>query len=375
MLVLPSNATAQERTFATNLTNALETTNIAALVELHYCEFDEPWAAEWFFRQLVKHPCDQIRLERAESVQGAADLGGLEGGRANLPVGWLVVLRQPPLPLEAAGTNTTVLPAGQLNGQIVITRRMALFTPFQKQLVLAAGALATLLALWYLGSFIRLRRRDGEAIRYFPLGLAMLLVCFGAECGVVVFAMSHLVPHPLRLLALPLVGLFACVAAALYDERQKATRRQPSDGSSPLAALAKAWRAWKNREGPFASPRMRSTVLLAVALAAAWLGAYLWRGTSIALYSQHTQGTVVGSGRRQGVHYTYQVAGRQYSGSGVGSFERIYPVGSPVDVKYSAAHPAYSTIDNDPFLFLEQLAFGLTVMFGLTLLAGFKRRV
>lgn len=75
------------------------------------------------------------------------------------------------------------------------------------------------------------------------------------------------------------------------------------------------------------------------------------------------------------VHYTYRVAGRQYSGSGVGSFDRIFPVGSPVDVKYSASHPAYSTIDDDPFLFLEQLAFGLTVMFGFALLAGFKRRV
>jgi hypothetical protein len=46
MLVLPDNPTAQERTFATSLTNALETTNITGLVALHYCESDEPWAAD-----------------------------------------------------------------------------------------------------------------------------------------------------------------------------------------------------------------------------------------------------------------------------------------------------------------------------------------
>src|SRR6185369_5281780 len=98
------------------------------------------------------------------------------------------------------------------------------------------------------------------------------------------------------------------------------------------------------------------------------------RGTSIAMHAQHVQGTFTRCAPRGGVQYTYSVNGRQYFGSGVGSFDRVYPVGSPLDVKYSSAHPSYSTIDDDPFLFLKQLAFGLVIMGGFVLIGSHKRR-
>ena len=372
-LVLPDNPTPEERAFGVALTNALESTNIAALIGLHYCERDEAWAAEWYFRQLVKHPCDEVRLERVDSANGQADLSHLNGGHSSLPVGWLVLLRQPPLPFEATLTNTAILPASLFNGSIVITRRMTAFSPFQKQLILAAGVFAQVLAIWYAVRFARMRWGHRETLRYAPLGLSVLLLCFGMWCFVVVFEMSRFVTQPLRLLILPMAGVAALLAAVLFDERRKPTSAGSRRRPTPLDALAYAWRAWKNREGPFASARVRGVVLIGLLALGCWLGGYLWRGTSIQLHETHTQGTVVQSGRRQGIRYNYQVNGREYFGSGVGNSERVYPQGSPVDVKYSAAHPSYSTIDDDPFLFLKQIICGLAIMLGFALLAGSKR--
>jgi hypothetical protein len=375
-LILPNNPTPEERTFGAALANALATTNVTALIALHYCERDEPWAADWFFRQLLKHPCDEVRLERVDSVKAQADLSELHGARSMLPLRWLVVLRQPPLPFEATSTNTTVLPASLRDGSIVITRRTAAFTPLQKQLLLAASALAMVLSVWYALKFALLCWGNRQALRYSPLGLAVLLLCFGIQCARVVFAMSDFAPQPLRILFLPVFGLVAFFTASIFDDRRK--RPAPSNSAnqklSPLGALAQVWRAWKNGEGPFASTLVTSTVLLAIIALACWLGAYLWRGTSIQLHEKHIQGRVVQSAPKQGIHYVYSVDGRQYSGSGVGSFDRYYPVGSPLDVKYSVSHPAYSTIDDDPFLFLKQITCGLAIMLGFALLAGSNRR-
>jgi len=374
-VVLPGRPTAAELAFAATLTNALATTNIAALISLSHCEADEPWAVQWFYASLLKHPFDEIRIERAEAKNTAQYANQLSDDRADLPLDWLVVLRQPPLPFEATGTNLTVLPASLFDGNIVITRRMAVFSPSQKRLLVEGAALAGLLAVWYVAKFFRLRRREGQLRRYAPAGLSILLLFFAGECLAIVYAMSWFAPHPLCLLILPGVGLLACFGAMLYDERTKAVAAGARGlrPNSPGAALVNAWKAWRNQQGPFASPQVRGAVLVAVTLIAIWLGASLWRGTSITLYAQHVQGTVTRCYRRGGVDYTYSVDGRQFSGSAVGSFDRIYPVGSPLDVKYSSAHPAYSTIDDDPFLTLKQLAFGAVLMGGFILLASRKR--
>jgi hypothetical protein len=375
-LVLPARPTAEEQAFATALTNALEMTNIVELVALHYCESDEPWAAEWYFRQLVKHPCDEIKLERAEPAESSAYTEKLEGARASLPLRWFVLIRQPPLPFEAASTNLIVLPAGLLDGRIVITRRMGVFTPYQKQLLLASAATAVLMAGWHLLKFVRSRRRGAEAVRYSPLGLAVFLVLFALECVAVVFAMFLFVPHPLRMLILPILGLLSFFVAAFYDERRRvpaATSEQPQD-NSPASALTKTWKAWKNKEGPFSSGRARFAIRLVITVFACYLGWSVWRGVSITLHEQHAQGTVIHSGRRQGVRFRYEVNGREYSGSGVGNSDRVYPVGSPVDVKYSASHPAFSTIDDEAFLGIKQLACAAAFIGGFFFLANRKRR-
>lgn len=376
-VVLPDRPTATELAFADTLTNALATTNVAMLALLAHCEADEAWEAEWFFQHLVQHSCDEIRIERADSAGAAQYAKMLTGSRADLPVRWLVVLRQPPLLYEAADTNISVLPAALFDGKIVITQRMAVFSPFQKQLLVGVAALSVLLAVWYAARFILSCWRDVRPIRYAPAGLSILLLCFAGECRAVVFAMPWFMPHPLRLLILPIVGFLVCFAAVFYDERAKAgaTATGGPPPNTPAAALVNTWKLWRTQQGPFASPRVRFAVLSVVTLVAVWLGAYIWSGTSLSLHPAHVQGTVTRDRvARGGIRYTYTVDGHQYFGGGVGSFNRIYPVGSPVDVKYSSTNPAFSTIDDDPFLFLKQLAFGLVVMGGFILVGSQKRK-
>ena len=374
-VILPGQPTAAETAFANTLSNALTTTNVAALIELSHCEGDEPWAVQWFYAGLMKHPCDQIRIERADDTNVVQYARQLSGGRSDLPVRWLILLRQPPLPYEAAGTNLTVLPAAWFDGNIVITRRMATFSPSQKRLLLSVATVAILLAAWYAARFMWACGRDERPIRYSPAGLAILLLCFAGECFVVVNAMPWFAPHPLRLLVLPVTGMLACFVAVFYDEWAKAsaTAGRGLSPNSPGAALVNTWKLWRAQQGPFASPQVRAIILVVVALAAMWLGTYIWRGTSIMLHAQHVQGTVTRCEPHGDVHYTYAADGRQYTGAGAGSSDRIYPVGSPVDVTYSSAHPAYSTIDDDPFLFLKQLTFGVVLMAGFILLASCRR--
>lgn len=362
-VVLPDRPTATELAFASTLTNALATTNVAVLGLLAHCESDEPWAAEYFFRNLVKHPCDEIRIERADSPGATQYTNLLTGARANLPVQWLVVLRQPPFPFEIGGTNTTVLPAALFDGKIVITRRMSVFSPDQKQLLTGVAALAILLAGWHAVRFIRLYRCGTQPLRFAPAGLSILLLLFAGVCLAVVFAMSWLMAQPSRVLILPIVmviGVLVCLSAAYYD------------------ALVNAWKSWRNRQGRFASPWVRFAILLGVALVAVLLGQNAGEAASISLHPQHVRGTVTRgrAGRSGNIQYTYTVDGHQYYGGGMGNFGRIYPVGSPVGVKYSSTHPACSTIEDSPLnpLLLQQLAFTVVVMIGFILLVGQKRK-
>jgi hypothetical protein len=264
---------------------------------------------------------------------------------------WVVLLIQPPLLYEATDTVTNRVSAGWWNGRIVMTRRMAVFTPFQKQLVLAASTACGLGALWYLLSFFRARRRSQEVLRYAPLGLSLLLTLTALEMAAVLLALPMLIRHPLWLPMPVLAGVLACLALSRYDENRKAGPIPAKPG--PLTGLRSAWRL---RTGPFARPESRAAILLLALCAFGFLAHNLWRGLTISLNPQHVQGVVTSVTHRGSIHYSYVVAEHEYSSSGRGDSDRYYPVGSPIDVKYAASHPAYSTIDGDPFIFLEQLA-------------------
>lgn len=106
-----------------------------------------------------------------------------------------------------------------------------------------------------------------------------------------------------------------------------------------------------------------------------WFGGRLWHDCSIALHGQRTDGTVTRTTSRGVILYSYTVGGRDYSGTGRGDYDRSYPKGSTVEVRYSSVHPSFSTID-EPFLFLGQLSCGVAI-FGaifLTIYYGRKRR-
>lgn len=373
-VILPQPPTAEERTFAADLQNALETTNISALASLSYCEGDEPWAVSFYFHQFLRHPCDMVRLVRSGSAEMSNYSNEPIEPHSALPVQWFVVLRQPPLQYEATGTNLTVLPASLHNGKIVITRRMVAFSPQQKRLIVLAGGLAMLAAIWYASKCLRLRS-TGKC-RYAPAALAVLLVCFAAECWIVTHAMASILPYPARLFVLPGVGLLAFFVALVYDSWSESGQTASSrlKAAGPLIVFFEGWKAWKERTGPFVSPGVRSAVYVAVTMLVVWFGIYVSRGLSIVLSPRHVQGVVIKAERRGGIYYEYSVNGRRYTGSGVGNFDRYYPVGSPVDVKYSGLHPANSTIDDDPFLLVEQLACGIAIFTGIAVLANAKKR-
>jgi hypothetical protein len=111
---------------------------------------------------------------------------------------------------------------------------------------------------------------------------------------------------------------------------------------------------------------------LLVALTIFSLGGHLWRDASIAFYGQKAQGTVTGE-NRGAILYHYAVDGHEYSGSDVGDTRRPYPVGTAVEVHYSAAYPSFSTIDA-PFLFEEQAICGVSMFGGLFLIVYLGRR-
>lgn len=350
-LVLPPSPTSEERDFGVSLTAALSSGNVAQLAALHYCEADEPWAVEWYFERLLRKPCTEIRLERVDPAKAWAYQEIEKESRPSLPMRWVVLLIQPPLLYEATYTVTNFVSAGWWDGRIVMTRRMAVFTPYQKQLVLAGSIACALGALWYLLYFLRARRRSQEVLRYAPLGLSLLLTLTALEMAAVLLAMPVLIRHPLWLPMPVLAGVLACLAASKYDDNRKAGPIPAKPG--PLTGLRNAWRL---RTGPFARPATRTAIVLLALCASAFLAQNLWRGLTISLNPQHVQGVVTSVTHRGSIHYSYIVAGHEYSSTGRGDTDRYYPVGSPVDVKYAASHPAFSTIDGDPFIFLEQLA-------------------
>lgn len=374
-VILPDAPTVEERAFATDLQNALETTNISALVSMSYCEDDESWAVSFYFRKFVEHPCDLIRLVRSSSVEASNYLNQMSGQRSVLPLRWLVVLRQPPLLYEATSTNLTVLPASLHNGKIVITQRMAMFSAGQKRLLNILAGVAVLYALFRAATFFRLRASTPPP-RYATAGLAVLLLCVGIECWLVTHEMEFIAPHPLRLFVLPAIGLATVFITIIYDSWSESgeTMTTRLKAAGPLIIIFEGWKAWRERTGPFASPVARRIVCVGAVLVAVWFAGYVWRGASIVLSPRHIEGVVTKGSPRSGVHYSYSVNGQRYTGTGIGDSGRTYPVGSPVDVKYSGIHPANSTIDNDPFIFIEQLTCGVVIMIGFALLATAKKR-
>jgi len=374
-VILPDASTSEERTFAADLQNALETTNVSALVSMSYCEDDEPWAVSFYFRRFVEHSCDLIRIVRINSAEAPDYLKQLSGKHSDLPVQWLVVVRQPPHLYEATGTNLTVLPASLYDGRIVISQRMAVFSPAQKRLFNIFAGVGVAYAFFRAVTFLRLRASNPRP-QYATAGLVVLLLCVAAECWLVTHKMEFIAPHPLRLLVLPAIGMAAVLITIIYDSWSESgeTMTVRLKAAGPLIIFFEGWKAWRERSGPFAAPAARRIVLIALALLAVWSAAYIWRGASIVLSPQHIEGIVTEGSPRSGVHYSYAVNGQQYAGVGIRDSDRTYPVGSPVEVKYSGIHPASSTIDNDPFIFIEQLTCGIAIMIGFALLATAKKR-
>lgn len=111
---------------------------------------------------------------------------------------------------------------------------------------------------------------------------------------------------------------------------------------------------------------------IAVACTVYFFGGHLWRDTSIVLHPQVTRGIVTGESRGSLI-YHYTVSGQDYSGSGVGDFDRPYPKGTALQVHYSSVHPSFSTID-ESFLYEKQLLCGVAIFGGIILIVYFGRR-
>jgi hypothetical protein len=104
-------------------------------------------------------------------------------------------------------------------------------------------------------------------------------------------------------------------------------------------------------------------VLVVGGIVACWFGFGIWRGVDIAIHERRIGGTVTGLGSHGVIRYRYTIDGHQYFDEGRGDFSRIYPKDSPVEVRYSLSHPAWSTLD-DPLLFPKQVACAATIVGG-----------
>jgi hypothetical protein len=111
---------------------------------------------------------------------------------------------------------------------------------------------------------------------------------------------------------------------------------------------------------------------MVAACAIYFFGGHLWRDISIARHPQMTQGIVTGESRGALV-YHYTVNGHDYSGSGIGDFDRSYPPGTTLKVRYSRLHPSFSTIDGS-LLTEKQLLCGVAIFGGILLVVRFSCR-
>ena len=121
-------------------------------------------------------------------------------------------------------------------------------------------------------------------------------------------------------------------------------------------------------------PTIRNVVVtgMVVACIIFSFGGHVWRDISIALHPQATKGIITGESRGA-LTYQYMVNGKDYSGSGIGDFDRPYPNGTTLEVRYSSLHPLFSTID-ESFLFEKQLLCGVAIFGGILFAVYWGRR-
>src|SRR5437762_13998634 len=104
-------------------------------------------------------------------------------------------------------------------------------TPFsltQQRLILSAIALFILVACWNLVRNYHPRFRRSRIFRYTPLGMVVLALAVGALGLIAFYATDFVKAHPLRFLAVPLVGLVVFVICAQIDlYREKALAETP----------------------------------------------------------------------------------------------------------------------------------------------------
>lgn len=93
-------------------------------------------------------------------------------------------------------------------------------TPFsltQQRLILSTVALFILVASWNLVKNYHPRFRRSPIFRYTPLGMLLLALAVGALAFIAFYATDFVKAHPLRFLAVPLVGLILFVICAQID--------------------------------------------------------------------------------------------------------------------------------------------------------------
>jgi hypothetical protein len=124
-IVLPPDATTQEKQFITAVERAFATTNIAALTAMdHVVGMPREALAAIngpFYRSIVERGCRRIQLERtdpAKATEHKSPTGTVM--RESLPVRWVVTVHHPS-PVSG-GSVTTTIRAGLLDGQIRFTQ-------------------------------------------------------------------------------------------------------------------------------------------------------------------------------------------------------------------------------------------------------------
>lgn len=115
-VVLPKALTAQEQTFINQVTNAIATTNVTALVKLEHPTKSEQFLQDMsrsFYRSMLSRGCIKVELKRADPAVETERTEGFvtkQRVRESLPVKWVLTVYHPST--VPGGTVTTTLRAG-----------------------------------------------------------------------------------------------------------------------------------------------------------------------------------------------------------------------------------------------------------------------
>jgi hypothetical protein len=104
----------------------------------------------------------------------------------------------------------------------------------------------------------------------------------------------------------------------------------------------------------FSKPHVAATAGAAFVFAAVMLVGGGFRNLDIMLHEARTTATVTGIGSHGVILYKYQVDGHIY-GSGGDPGNPPYPRGSTFEIRYSTAHPYFSSAENPSIIFGQML--------------------